>query len=120
MLQVRTFIAKSRLHGYGCFATDSIRRGQIIWEFTPFYDRKISPAELKKLPKEVRVMVERYAYRSKVSGLYILPVDNAKFMNHSLNPNCGPHRVDGQETQDIALRNIRAGEELTSNYRKFF
>jgi hypothetical protein len=56
-----------------------------------------------------------HAFVSIVDGTYVLCSDNAKFMNHSDEPN-----VDsGGVTEDVALRDIQPGEELTCDYRLF-
>lgn len=45
----------------------------------------------------------------------VLCGDNARFMNHSFEPNCDD---DGGEFT-TAARDIEAGEELTCDYRRF-
>ena len=44
-----------------------------------------------------------------------VPWNPARFINHSCTPNCEAE-VDGHEVWIIALRDLRAGEELTFNY----
>lgn len=51
---------------------------------------------------------------------YILCADNARFFNHSDNPNT--HVVEDpedEETADVASKDIQIGEELTVDYREF-
>lgn len=46
--------------------------------------------------------------------MLVLCGDNARFMNHSFEPNC-----DDRTGVTFALRDILAGEELTCDYRVF-
>ncbi|HSM59392.1 MAG TPA: SET domain-containing protein, partial [Longimicrobiales bacterium] len=41
--------------------------------------------------------------------------DNAKFMNHAIDPNC----ADPEGEYTVTRRHVRAGEELTCDYRSF-
>ena len=42
MLQVRTFIEKSQIHGFGLFAAENIPKGIVVWEYNPTIDKEIS------------------------------------------------------------------------------
>lgn len=78
----------------------------------------IIPTEtIALLPTEPRNGVLTYAYRHKVTGNYILCGDNARFLNHSFNPNLVADDSGGEN--DVAVRNITAGEELTVDYSQF-
>jgi hypothetical protein len=55
-----------------------------------------------------------YCYLSP-EGIYVFCGDNAKFMNHSTDPNCD----DPEGRYTVANRDIEAGEELTSDYTTF-
>lgn len=102
------------------FTEEPIPKGTIIWEFTPKLDVAITPAKLKKSSVLIKDFVDRYGYFSKRQSLYILSLDGARFMNHSDNPNIGEGPVTNSgETSDVALRNIKTGEELTARYDLF-
>jgi uncharacterized protein len=53
-----------------------------------------------------------------VSGCYILCTDDARFINHSSQPNTIDTQ-EGEEGLTIAARDIQPGEEITSNYEAF-
>jgi hypothetical protein len=117
MLIIPTTLRPSRIHGLGVFAAEGIHRGQIISRFYPPLDVQFTREFYEALPPAERLFVDVYAYRSPFTGLYILPGDHDRFMNHSQHPNVGMN-PDGSLTT-IALRPIRPGAELTCDYRTF-
>lgn len=114
MLRVPTFVAPSPIQGVGLFAAIPLRRGTVVWEFSPEVDWKIPVTDLQKFPDPYRSWLLRYVYREP-DGTYVLCGDNAKYMNHSFDPNCD----DGNGPCTVARRDIAAGEELTCDYRLF-
>ena len=42
MLYVKTKIGQSKIHGMGLFADQFIKKGTIIWKFTPGFDLKFT------------------------------------------------------------------------------
>ena len=114
MLRVPTVVAPSSIEGVGLFAAERITAGTVIWEFTQGVDWRIPVAEFDRFPDPYRSWLLRYVYREP-TGCYVLCGDNAKFMNHSFDPNCDD--VDGPYT--VAKRDIAEGEELTCDYRLF-
>jgi SET domain-containing protein len=48
-------------------------------------------------------------------GRLFLNTDNARFINHSKNPNT---KSLGAEKNNIAIRNIKPGEEITIDYEQ--
>jgi len=42
MLQVKTYVKESKIHGNGLFAKEFIPKGTIIWKFDSRLDTKIS------------------------------------------------------------------------------
>lgn len=120
MLHVKTKIAPSAIHGFGLFADQFIPTDTIVWKFTPGFDLKFSNDEISKLPKNVQNFLDTYAYLSKKSRLYILPSDNAKYFNHSDNPNTLSEYLDGEEeVVTRAIKDIQKDEEITDNYDSF-
>ena len=96
--------------GYGVFATALIPRGTIVWVRDAF-DRLFSRDEIERLPPAYRAIVEKYTYVDAEST-YVLSWDLAKYVNHSCQPNC----MKGRAEFEVAVRDIRAGEELRSDY----
>ena len=114
MLCVPTFVAPSPIQGVGLFTATPLRRGTVIWEFSPDVDWKIPAVDLTRFPDPYRAWLLRYLYREP-DGTYVLCGDNGKYMNHSFDPNCD----DGNGPETIAKRDIAEGEELTCDYRLF-
>jgi len=109
VLQVRTYINKSKIEGLGLFAAEDISKGTITWEFNPDVDVILEEFVLNKIEFE---FVAKYAFQDKQLGKWILSADNDRFTNHSDNPNTGP-LPDGKM---VALCDIKKNEEITSNY----
>ena len=62
----------------------------------------------------------RYVYLHEGSAKYVFCLDNARFMNHTHEPNTrGVNPPDQPYGYDVATRDIAAGEELTCDYREF-
>jgi uncharacterized protein len=110
MLQVRTYLDKSQIHGLGVFAAESIKRGQLIWKFNSSIDKIIE--KRTGFTKFEIEFINTYAYFDKQLGNWILPVDNDRFTNHSDNPNTIPHNNGNV----VAAKDIIIGEEFTINY----
>ena len=114
MLLVKTYVAPSAVHGLGLFAAEPIARGACIWRFDPRIDRLYGASEREGAPEPLRSFLAIYAYPERVgSSTYVLDGDNARFMNHSREPNTDC------EIDTIATRDIAAGEELLCDYRQF-
>src|SRR5450631_355250 len=112
MLLVKTYLAKSKVHGLGVFAGQSIRKGAKIWRFVYGFDRFYTRKRLAKLPKQARDYINLHGYQWKHEIL--LSMDYDTFMNHSENPN-----TDFHNGFVIARSNIRKGDEITNDYRAF-
>jgi uncharacterized protein len=120
MLLVKTRLGQSPIEGLGVFAAENIKKGTIVWQFVPGVDLLISPKELQLLPSAVVEHCKRYAYLHNVTGEYVLCGDDARFVNHSDDPNTmGVYPPGDNQGLDIAVRDIREGEELTSDYQSF-
>lgn len=96
--------------GCGILATRDIPKGTITWVKDPL-DRILSPDEVDRLPSACRDTLMKYSYRNR-HGDYVFCWDNTRFMNHSFCPNC----ITTAYHFELAVRDIRAGEELTNDY----
>lgn len=114
MLTVKTEVRPSTIHGLGLFAAQPIPRGMKIWEPNELVDLYITPLELAKIPEPALKVVKRLSYYSKSEGKYILSADGAQYMNHSATPNTGV-----ENGENVALRDIKEGEELTEDYYQY-
>lgn len=102
-IRVPTYVAESPIHGLGLFAAVDIPEGAVVWDFDSNID-----VVLEKPTKEQ----EDYCWREY--DKYIMPGDEAKYINHSDNPNTAVVYYGGPT---IATRNIMTGEEITENYQ---
>jgi SET domain-containing protein len=105
VLTVNVRVDKSPIHGYGIFATEDIPADTEVWRFDGSVDRLMSPHDV------LRDGVISYVFWDDGAGSYVLPGDDAVYTNHSDEPNMGP-----SGGRWVALRDVRAGEELTEDY----
>ena len=96
--------------GVGVFATEFIPRGTLLWVFDEF-DRVLTPAQIDRLPPTLRSVVDTYAY-VRSDGNSVLCWDLGRYMNHS----CEPASRGVGESFEVAVRDIRPGDELTCEY----
>ena len=113
MFRVPTYLAWSSIHGVGVFTPAEIPAGTLIWEFTPGVDWRFTAQELASFPQPYQAKLRTWCYLEE-PGYYVLCGDNARFMNHSFEPNC-----DDSGDRTVALRRIAPAEELTCDYRSF-
>ena len=108
----RLAVKKSTVHGRGVFATKPFHKGDRVIEYT---GRTIS---WSKIPKELDDP-RMYFFAIGEGKRVIDPSvggNEARFINHSCNPNCNVREQRGRIFIH-ALRNIKAGEELSYDYR---
>lgn len=116
MLLVKTKIGPSKIHGIGLFADQLIIKGTTVWKFVENFDLKINKNALGNLPNQAKETILAYAYLNKNED-YVLCSDNAKFFNHSDQPNVTAPENDDEP--NLAVCDIQPGEELTQNYKSF-
>ena len=96
-------VKQSLIVGKGVFAKELISKDSIIFQWRP---KVLTKEEASKLPKEER---EHYLYPNRDMMLWMQPPE--RYINHSCEPNT--HVV---RQSDVALRDIKPGEEITSDY----
>lgn len=120
MMLVQTEKRQSAIHGIGLFAKQFIPEGTPTWRFIAGIDQAIHPDVVERVPEASRVAFLTYAYLDIRTGLYVLCADDARFMNHSEDPNVrADYELDGVFGVDVAARDIEAGEEIVCDYRTF-
>jgi len=97
-------IKRSRIQGKGVFARRDIKKGELIIDH-PKCSKQISLKEFEKISNFQKKFV------SILKGKYILFYSPARYVNHSCAANTKVSRKG-----DVALRNIKKGEEITANY----
>jgi hypothetical protein len=96
--------------GLGVFASADIPKGTIIYVRDPL-ESQLTPDVFNALDGVQRAVIEKYSYVD-AQGNLIVSWDHAKYMNHS----CESNTIGTAYGFEIALRDIRAGEELTTEY----
>ena len=120
MLLIKTKIGPSNINGIGLFAAQFIPKGTLVWKFKSGFDQKIKKSEIEPLSQSGKEQFLKYAYLSSKNDEYVLCFDDARFFNHSDDPNCVDMVSAGDgEPNDISCRDISEGEELTCDYRSF-
>ena len=117
MLLVNAFLDRSPIQGLGVFARQDIRKGTLVWQLDLRFDRLIETEVYERLTGPAKDYLDRYAYPRRCDPRFIVfEADDARYMNHSDDPNCDFSSGD----DGYALRHIAAGEELTCDYNLFF
>jgi len=120
-------IRDSGIHGKGVFVTEDVKKGQMLWKYTPESCKTMSLEELEsltpeKIDEEEMKNILWHGYLNEETNTWILPQDGSQFTNHSDNPNSGNYEFDHGVLEDemcYALRDIKAGEELVEDYTTF-
>lgn len=119
MLLVKTRLGMSPIEGMGVFADEMIPKGTATWKFMPDYDLLMSKEKIANAPEPVRTALLRYSYLDSKTGLYIYCIDNARFVNHSPQPNIQSIDLSpAPNSLDQAIRDINFGEKLSCDYRQ--
>jgi uncharacterized protein len=116
VLLIPVRVRASPIHGLGAFAVAPIARGTPVWRFTPGFDLDIDPVALERQPGHFRKVLLHYGYLDPRLRRYILCCDDARFINHSAEPNLAPDYSADRYGVDVAARDVAAGEELTIDY----
>lgn len=96
--------------GYGVFATLDIPVGTITWVKDEL-DRVFKKSEIDAMTESNRENLLKYTYRNR-HGDYFFCWDLTRYVNHSYEPNSMITSMDFE----IAIKNIKKGEELTNDY----
>jgi hypothetical protein len=115
MFVIETFVAPSKIHGNGVFSREHVAAGTTIWRFDPPFDQVLLDSDVANLAQPARDYIEMYAYRClDLDGKLVLSGDNARFLNHSDDPN-----TQEQPFLSVARKAIAAGDEITCDYGAF-
>ena len=106
---------RSKLHGWGVFATERIPKNKRIIHYA---GEKITHRE--SLEREARYLENGHIWCFRLNNRWV--IDGAvggnlsRYINHSCTPNCYAQIVDGV-IWIRAAKTIEAGDELTYNYQ---
>jgi len=99
-------IGKGKLEEKGVYANRAFRKGEIVIQYRL---KPLTEMQYKKLSKSEKMFT--HVHRNQIY-LYSEP---ERYVNHSANPNT---YQDLDKKQDIALRNVKKGEEITTDSKK--
>lgn len=120
MLIVKTEIRPVGEKGMGLFAAEPIHKDMTWWVCNITFDKILFASQVERFhPGSVgRDFLEKYGCLEPDGCLYV-SMDNARFVNHSDNPNSAVKRIKEFRPVNtiLAVRDIGVGEEITCNYR---
>jgi len=99
-------IGKGNLSGKGVFSNKDFKKGEVV---VRYHLRLLIQEEFNELPEEEKMFT--HVHRGQIY-LYGTP---ERFVNHSEDPNT---YQDLEKQQDIALRDIKKGEMITTDATK--
>ena len=104
-------VAESRIDGQGAFAAEAIPARRKIGEIR---GEAISVREARRRAKGLaRIMIVELSERRAIDASH--SADPLRYTNHSCRPNA-VLRIRQGRVELYAMRDVRAGEELTANY----
>ena len=109
------YLGASSIHGLGCFADIDIKKDEMVRVWDGKDSRFIPLARAQASPQ--LQLIKRFGIRTRRgywTPLDFLRISTGWYMNHDADPNIGSD--DGDVTY-YALRDIKAAEELTMDYR---
>lgn len=122
-----TEVRNSPVHGMGIFARVDIPKGTVWWRARPGIDvllinraqfQTLQTSQHSSVSKDLLEAIYTYSYYSATEDALILILDHARYTNHSFQPNSDVIPEPGV-IGSIALRDIRAGEEIMEDYSEF-
>ena len=114
MMLIPTYIAVSTIPdaGMGIFCSGFVAKDTPVWEFTEGFDYEVHELPAHEI---ARAFVLKYGYVPIIGPRrWVMCVDDARFFNHSDDPNC---LEIGDNT--VARHDLQPGTELTTNYASF-
>ncbi len=98
-------VKKSKINKKGVFAARDFKKGELVlkWDIS----KELSKEEAENFPEDEK------GYVAFWDGKYVLQLPPARYVNHSCEPN-----TFVKDFCDFALRDIKKGEEITSDYAK--
>lgn len=116
---VKLRIERSKIHGAGVFADEDIPKGTKVIEYVGEKITKEEGAKREQAQMKKAKHGEGTVYIFELDDMWDIdgdvPYNDARFINHSCDPNCEVEIEDGH-IWIIALRDIRKGEELSYDY----
>jgi len=99
-------IGEGNLDGKGIYANRSFQKGEVVIQYNL---KPLTKEECKNLPESEKMFTHTHG------GKIYLYSEPERYVNHSDQPNT---YQDLEKQQDIALKDIREGEMITTNATK--
>lgn len=99
--------------GYGVFAMEDIPEGTIVY-VKDSLELTVSPTDYLLHGEEMREVIDKYSYIDE-KGNRIVSWDFAKYVNHC----CNCNTISTGYGFEIAIRDIKKGEQITDEYGIF-
>lgn len=123
-VDVAVSVRGSRVHGWGLFADQQFKKGDVVAEYLGEYVSLAVTEAREKIYQEQRI--QDYQFRLDDSLLIDATMSggHGRYINHNCNPNCVAKTIPGKEPNEqlkrviiIAQREIKPREELTYDYQ---
>src|SRR3989344_1034506 len=98
-------VKESKIHGKGAFVNKDFKKGEIVIKYNL---KPLTKKEFESLSESEKHFI---SFRD---GKYWLFPSPERYVNHSCKPNVNPNL---KEKGDFAIRNIKKGEEITTDYK---
>ncbi len=99
-------IRNSAIKGSGVFAVEPIRKGETVIIWHP--KKQLTSSDITNLSD-----AEKHYVLPLDQNTFLLMGEPERYVNHSCDPNTRVHKLS-----DVAIRDIKAGEEITGDYSK--
>ncbi len=126
LLYELTEVRPSEISGLGLFAKTRILKGTIWWRAGEGDALLITREQYESLVRSeqtpnIAAFLETlsiYGYYEEALESLVMCLDNARYCNHSFEPNSGPTPTN-EPLCSMALRDIEAGEEILEDYSEY-
>ena len=123
-LGVAVTVRGSRVHGWGLFADQPFKKGDVVAEYVGEYISNAVADSREKMYQERRIQDYQFRVDENLVIDATLNGGHGRYINHNCNPNCIAKIVDGpppnkhlKRVMIIAQRDIKAREEITYDYQ---
>ena len=118
MIHIRYKLDRSAAHGVGMFADEDIAAGTLVYTPSPLLDVNLTQEQFDSLDEKEQREVRYWGFFDEPSQKWHVDFDVTHFINHADSATVSQDPAFA-EAHLVAARDIKAGEELTQNYREF-
>lgn len=118
MMHIKYKLDKSSNHGIGLFVDQNIKKDELIYTASPVLDLNITKEQFDSLSESEQKEIKYWGFWIEKDKVWHVDFDVSKFINHSANATVTQDSTK-EDAYLIAIRDIKAGEELTQNYLEF-